>query len=106
MAVLTSYTQTFRGFERPRTRPLSADACFQQVVLAGAVNVAGGADGAAKPDVSAHDAGLMQVFLQPVFSPFSHGNRGVYKPADGFENLVLLPLRRRADEPYRTCLAN
>ncbi|EYB95735.1 hypothetical protein Y032_0156g3117 [Ancylostoma ceylanicum] len=96
-------TQTFRRLERRRTHPHSVDAGFQQVVLARAGILAEGADGAAKPAVSAHDA----VFLQLVFfSPSPRGSRGVYKPADGFGNLVLLPLRRRADEPNGTCLAN
>ncbi|EYC33067.1 hypothetical protein Y032_0002g583 [Ancylostoma ceylanicum] len=60
-------SQTFRRLERRRTCPLSADAGFQQIVQAGAGILAEGADGAAKPPVSAHDAGLRQVFLQPVF---------------------------------------
>ena len=87
--------------------PLTFDVGFRQVVADGARLLAEGADGAAKPAVSAHDAGLQQVFLQPVFfSPLPRGSRGVYKPADGFGNLVSLPLRRRADESYGTCLAN
>ncbi|EYC25029.1 hypothetical protein Y032_0012g1655 [Ancylostoma ceylanicum] len=60
-------TQTFRRLERRRTRPLPANAGFHHVVLAGAGILAEDADGAAKPAVSAHDAGLMQVFLQFVF---------------------------------------
>ncbi|EYB93264.1 hypothetical protein Y032_0184g983 [Ancylostoma ceylanicum] len=52
-------------------QPASTDAGFQQVVLAGPGIVAEIVDGAAEPAVSAHDAGLMQVFLQPVFPPMS-----------------------------------